>query len=131
MVQRRDQGLNHAESSVECARIAPGFEVVRFGDVPIAKFCSLVEMRAHVDGVLDLLAIRFRVKFYFGSKIEVVWRAINRISTKNQQRFHLAAIDIGAKFAQRFQMIHGMRFHRVRVIQRCSHVAECCVDGVH
>ncbi len=44
VIQRRDQRLNHAERAVESARISPGFEVVRFGDVPVAKFGGLVKV---------------------------------------------------------------------------------------
>src|SRR2546421_1846853 len=57
VIERRDQRLNHAEGTVESARIAPGFQVVRFGDVPVAEFGSLVKMRADVNGILDGLPI--------------------------------------------------------------------------
>src|SRR6267143_2474751 len=100
VIERRDQRLNHAQGTVESASVAPGFEVMRFGDVPVAKFRSLVKMRAEVNRVLDFLAVRFRIEFYFGSKIKVVRRGVNRIDAQNQQSLHFAGIDIGAELAQ-------------------------------
>ena len=38
--------------------------------------------------------------------------------------------DIRAKLGERLQLIHRIRFDRLRVIDRCAYVTECCVDGV-
>ena len=96
VIERRDQRLNHAERTVESARVAPGLEVVRFGDVPIAEFGSLVKMRADVNGILDGLPIFLLVEFNLGREIEIVRRVIDWIAPENQQRLDPAGIDIGA-----------------------------------
>ena len=62
MVERRDQRLNHAKRAVKCARISPGFKVVRFGDVPVAEFGGFVKMRADVDCVLNFLLLGLLIK---------------------------------------------------------------------
>ena len=80
MVERRDQGLNHAERAVESARIAPGFEVMGFSNVPVAKFRSFVKMRGDVDGVLDGLAFFLFVEFDLGCEVEIVRRGVDRIN---------------------------------------------------
>jgi len=68
VIERRDQRLNHAKGAVESAGINPGFQVVRFGNVPVAEFRSLIKMRADIDGVLDGLAIFLLVKFDLEAK---------------------------------------------------------------
>ena len=110
-VERSDQRLDHAERAVECARIAPGFEVMRFGDVPVAKFGSFIEMRAEVDGVLTFFCLVFSSNLNFGGEIEIVRRGVDGIDAEDQQRVHFAGVNIGAKTAQGFEVIHGVRFH--------------------
>src|SRR6267154_6783419 len=113
------------------SRSAPSFEVVRFGDVPVAELGGLVKMRADVDGVLDGLAVFLFFEFELGSKIEIVRRGVHRINAKNEQRLDLAIVDVAAQFAQRFEIVHRMRFHGLGVVERCPNIAESRVDLVH
>ncbi len=48
-IEGLDQGLDDADGSVVGAGIAPGFQIVRFEYVPLAKVGSLVAMRAQID----------------------------------------------------------------------------------
>ena len=45
-IERLDERLNDADRSVVGAGIAPGFKIVRFRNVPLAKLGGLVAMRA-------------------------------------------------------------------------------------
>src|SRR2546430_4305414 len=99
VVQRRNERLNHAESAIEGARIAPGFEVVRFGDMPIAEFGGLVKVRADVDSVLDGLTLPLFVKSQLGRKVEIVRCRVDRINAKNEKCFDLPIVDVAAQFA--------------------------------
>ncbi len=58
-------------------------------------------------------------------------RRVDRIDAQDQQRLNLACIDIGTQFAERFQVIHWMRFHRFGVVERCPNIAERGIDLVH
>ena len=100
VVQRGDQRLNHAEGAVESTRIPPSFEVVGFGDVPVAMFGSLIEMRADVDGVFDFLLFGVGVELNLRRKIEIMRRGVRGVAAENQQCFHFSGIDIGAKFSE-------------------------------
>src|SRR5690242_17117709 len=103
-VERCDERLNDADGAVKGARISPGFQVVRFGDVPVAVLRSLIEMRADVNNRLDLFAFELFINAQLGSKIEVVRRRIDRIDAENQKGRNLARVDVRTKLTQRFQM---------------------------
>src|SRR5229473_4554937 len=130
-IERCDQRLNHTHSAVKGAGIAPRFQVVGFADMPITKLGSLVKMGADVDDVFDLFPICFWVKLEFRREIEIVRRGVNRVDTENQQRLDLAGVHVGAEFAQRIEMIHGARFHRLGVIERLSNIPKRGIDLVH
>ena len=49
VVERLDQRLNDADGAVVGAGIAPGFEIVSFGNVPLAEFAGLVAMGAEIN----------------------------------------------------------------------------------
>src|SRR5882724_10686731 len=130
-VQRRDERLNNRDSAVEGAGIAPRFQEMRFRHVPVTKFGSLIKMRADADGVLDFLAFRFLVEANLGSKIEIVRRGVNGVGAENHQRFYFACFDIGAKLAQRFEMVDGLCLRWLRVVERRPDIVERRVDYVY
>src|SRR5207248_2600520 len=49
-IERRDERLDDRDRAVVGARIAPSFEVVRFGHVPQTPFGSFVEMQTQMRG---------------------------------------------------------------------------------
>src|SRR5687767_15387807 len=49
VVERLDERLNDRDCTVVGPRVAPGLEIVFFGDVPMTKLARLVEMHAKVD----------------------------------------------------------------------------------
>src|SRR5882762_1522147 len=42
VIKRRDQRLDHGNSAIEAARVAPGFQIVRFRHMPRAMLGSLI-----------------------------------------------------------------------------------------
>src|SRR5260370_40307388 len=128
VIERRDQRLNDAERAVESACITPSFEVMRFGDMPVAELGSLVKMRADVDRVLDGLTLFPFVKFDLGRKIKIMRRSIDGIDAENEKSLDFSVVDVAAQFAQRFEIVHRMRFHRFGVLERCADVAERGID---
>ena len=54
VIQRSNQRLNDADCAVVCAGIAPGFELVRLVDVPVAEFGGLVLVEAVVHAQRNL-----------------------------------------------------------------------------
>src|SRR5690242_6340749 len=121
-VERRDERLNDADGAVISAGIAPGFEVVRFGNVPVAILRSLVEMRADMNDGLNLFALELFVKAQLGGKIEIVRRCIDGVDAENQQCRNLALVNVGAELTERFQVIDGVRLDRLRVIEGGANV---------
>ena len=88
-------------------------------------------MRADVDGVLDELAIFLFVEFDLGGKIKIMRRGICRINAKNEKGLDLPVVDVTAQFAQRFEIVHRVRFHRFGVVQRLTDIVEGRIDFVH
>src|SRR5882724_3912629 len=123
VIKRRDQRLNHRDGAIEAARVAPGFQIVRFRHVPSAMLGSLVEVRAQVYGVRNLAQL--------GREIEIVRRVVNGITAEDQQGVDLARIDISAKLAQRLQIVDRIGLYRLGVVNRVANVAQRAVDGVH
>src|SRR5207245_3320684 len=93
MIKWSYQWLQDRSSSVECPRITPGFQIMRFRDVPIALRRGLVivhaEMNAHL--CLSKLLSKFDMK---RSKIDIKRSGINRISFKDHQQVNLPGIEI-------------------------------------
>jgi len=100
-IERRDQRLNHADRTIESARIAqvPGSAIPRRA---IAEFGSLVKMRTDVNVFLTAS------DFFFSSNL-ILEANRNRAARyrldwpRESVALDFAGIDIGAQFAQRFQ----------------------------
>ena len=85
-IQRLDQRLLNGDRAVEGARIAPGFQVVRLRQVPLADLGGLVVVQAQVDahaGLVDPVA-----HAQFDRRIE------GRIAAEDQQQVHRAGVQI-------------------------------------
>src|SRR5208282_5716241 len=91
VIERRDQRLNNGRGAVVSASIAPRFQVMRFGNMPVAIGGSLVEVRAKVNSSGNALEL--------GNEIEVVFFFDNTATTENEQQIDFACIHIGAKLA--------------------------------
>ncbi len=90
--------------------------------MPLAVFGGFVEVRADQHGGFHFLKL--------GSEIKVVRGVVDRIRSENQKGIHFAGVDIGAKLGEGFQLIHGIGFDGLRVVERRADVSESGVDGV-
>src|SRR5258707_1039359 len=54
VVKRSNQGLHDADRPVISARITPGFEIMRFADMPVAKLGSFVVVKAEMNAERNL-----------------------------------------------------------------------------
>ena len=54
LIERFDQRLHDGDCTVEGARIAPGFEVMSFGNMPMTEFGGLVFVLAEMYAQLRL-----------------------------------------------------------------------------
>ena len=108
-VQRRNQRLNHAQRPVIRPRIAPGFQIVRFVDVPQAKLSRFVLVKTHVDPEWDLGVLKRIGKTQVGRCI------VGRIAAQDQQHVHFPAPHIGNQIAQRFGLVDGIGIDRIGV----------------
>ena len=69
------------------AGVAPGFEKVRFRDVPVAEFRRFVVVQAEVDAVAYFVECR--------SKVEVHGRVVHRIAAEDEQGLDLPGVHSG------------------------------------
>ena len=53
---------------------------------------------------------------------------IDGVDSEHDQSVDFSPIHIRTKFAQRFKMIHGIRFNGLRVIESGPYVREVCID---
>ena len=88
-------------------------------------------MWTDVDDRLDLFRLAFFVKEQLGGEIKIVRRGVYRVDPENQECCYFARVNVRTKFAQRFQVIDGMRFDRLGVVQCRADIAEGCIDGVN
>src|ERR1700722_905811 len=96
-VQRSDQRLYYAQCAVKGARIAPGFEEMRFRNMPLAIGGGFVEVRTDVDGVVYFAEL--------GGKIKIVRRGIDGIYAQNYQRVHFPSVHVRAQIGNGLQVI--------------------------
>ncbi len=119
-IQRLDQRLNDAHCAVIGAGIAPRFEIVRFGNVPLAKFGGLVAMRTETNLQAD------GIRFQRGSKFEFGRRVISRIAAENQQQVNLARAHVIDERLERLAAIDGIGIDGLGVKDRLANIAQLC-----
>ena len=84
VVKRSNQGLHDADRPVISARITPGFEIMRFADMPVAKLGSFVVVKAEMNAERNL-AVFERVR-----EAKISRRIENGIPAGYHQQIHLA-----------------------------------------
>ena len=91
-IERFNQGLLDRDRAVIGAHITPRFQIVRFGNLPLALGGSLVGIEPKLDAEIDLGQCTGKVEIHGGLE--------DRICTQDQECFHLAGvhrIDQGAQ----------------------------------
>src|SRR5262249_55143689 len=87
-VKRLNQRLYDGGSAVISAGIAPRLKVVRFRDVPVAQFRSLIAMRAEVNLRGDRIRLQGCREFEIGRSV------IGRIAAQDQQQIDFSSANI-------------------------------------
>ena len=123
-VERLNQRLNDADRAVVGAGIAPGFEIVRFGNVPLAKLGGLVAMRAEKHFQIDGIRFQRRSEFEFGGRV------VNRVAAENQQQIDFAGAHVFDERMQRFVSVDRIGVDRFGVEDRLADVAKRSVHGM-
>ncbi len=123
IVERLDERLNHAYRAIERARIAPGFQEMRGGDVPVAQLRGFVVIEAGMHA-------RFNFQ-QRGAEIEIHWRVVDGIvAAEHEEQVHFAGVDVVYQVAQRFHFVYGIRFERVGVVHGLADVTQRGIHGV-
>jgi hypothetical protein len=102
------------------ARVAPRFEEVRFGNVPMAQRRRLIVVLTQMGAELHLVQ---RV-----GEFQVGRRRVDGIAAHDQQYVHSAGVHVGDEVANRRELIDRLRFDGLRVDDGLAGVAE---RGVH
>ena len=89
---------------------------MRGRNVPLAPLARLVVVQAGMNPQRH-----FQQRPH---KIEIRGRVVHRISAKNQQHLHFAAMNVVDQRAQRLHSVNRVRFQRLGVIHRLAHVAQ-------
>ena len=92
VIQGLDQWLDDGNGAIVGARIAPGFQEMRFGNMPEGLLRSFVEVRRQVDRRVHILQ--------FVHEIKIVRRIVNRIAAEHEQHIDFAAAHVGAEVVQ-------------------------------
>ena len=102
IVQRRNQGLNDSDGAVEGAAIAPGFQRMGGGGVPMAKLGGFILVQAGVNAQLCFLERR--------RKIKIGRRVVHGIAAEDDQEVHVAGVQIIDEVAKRFELVNRAHF---------------------
>ena len=112
VVKRCDQRLHDRSRAVECTSIAPAFEVVLFGNVPLALLCRLIEIQPKMERASRLVYRVHAIRRH----LEVSGCIVNRISAKDDKHLDLSAIDIGDQLTKLLDLcLVGVRRERIGV----------------
>ena len=120
--QRLYQGLDYRNRAIVGATIAPGFQKVSLGNMPVAGAGGLVSHKAELSSEFDV-----------GKRpgeIEVGGGVVDRVSPDDQKKIYLPGLHVRNEGTQRFSLIDRLDFHRVGVVNGLADVAQCLVDGM-
>ncbi len=106
-IERQDQRLHDGDGAVVGPGIAPGFQEMRFGNVPLAQFRGLVGVEPHVDAQLH-----FRHAL---GEVEIHGRVVDRIAADDDEGIDFAGVHVGDQFVQAFDIVDRVRIERVGV----------------
>ncbi len=104
LVKRLDQRLGDGGGAVEGTRVAPGFQVMRFGQMPVALPRRLILKKAQMNAKRHFLHVL--------AETQIGRRGEHRIAAQDYQHFDAARVHVVSQFAQRGGLIHRACFDR-------------------
>ena len=117
VVKRSDQRLDDADRAVVGAGVAPGFELVRCVDMPLAEFGGFVLIEAVMDAQGNLAVLK-RV-----GEVEIGGRVVDRVAAENDEQVNFAGTHVGDEVFERFGLVDWISVDRVGVENRLADVA--------
>ena len=114
-IERLDQRLLNGNCPIISAPIAPRFQVMGFGNLPLAEGAGLIGMGAKMDTKASLGQRR--------RKVEINWGGIDRVAAQDEERCHLARRHCRHQFTQGLALIRRVRDNRRRVDHRLAAIA--------
>src|SRR5947209_20496718 len=114
-IKRSDERLDNCDSSIKGTRVATCFQIMRLRNVPVAERARLVVIEAVVNAQPDLLQAVGEMK--------IGGRVIYGISARDDERLDAASIHIAHKLPERFELVGGASFDRLRVDNRLAYIA--------
>ena len=121
-VQRRDERLDDRHGAIVGPDVAPGFQEVRLGYVPLAHLRGLVFIQA------DMRADRHLGER--GGELQIGRRGVDRIAAQNQQGVHGTGVHVRDERTQIRELVRRARFDGLGIRDRLAHVAQRGVHGV-
>ncbi|MCG3121215.1 MAG: hypothetical protein ALAOOOJD_04215 [bacterium] len=115
-IKRRNQRLNDGGGSIKGAGITPRFQRVRLGNVPMTELRGFIIIKTEMDARLDFGKL--------GGKIKLCRRGENRVAAKHEQHLDFSRFHVGRQLAQRFDLIRGSGFNRIRINHGFAGIAE-------
>ena len=122
LVQRLDQGLDDRHRSVVGLRIAPRFQVMGLGKVPVALMRGLIDKQAVMNTEGDLLQMI--------NKVEIRWRGVNRVAAEDDQKLNPPMLHVLHEFPQRLRPIARPGTRGNRIGHGLTDVAQVFVEHV-
>ena len=124
LVERSDQRLLDRRRPVKRPQVAPRFEAMGLGDMPVAELGRLIVIEPEVDAQLDLVAAEHR------GEIEVRRGIVGRVSAEDDQGVDGAGVHVSDQLAERADLVGRPRVHPSDEFDRLADVAESVVDQV-
>ena len=63
-------------------------------------------------------------------KVQIRRRVVNRIHPQHEEGVNLAPLHLSHQFLERFEGVHRVRFHRIRVVHGLADITQGVVHGV-
>jgi len=127
LVERLNQGLRDADRAVVGARVAPAFEVVRAGDVPVGRLRRFVAVQARVKRGAD--AAHRLAKVHRGGQV------VERVRADHGEGVDAPALHVVDERAKLLRERRVARFPRVHQVHGSADGPELAVEahcqGVH
>src|SRR4029453_12461908 len=122
-VERLDEWLNNRNSAIEGARVAPAFQIMRFGNMPMANARRLILVEAEADAHSEFLEA--------GRKINVGRYIEYRVASNYHEHVDGARFHFADKLAQRFELVDRHRFDRTCISNCLVHIPEKLIHLVN
>src|SRR5262245_24384303 len=125
-----NQWLNDRDRPIICPGITPRFQVVSFGNVPVAVGARFIVIESHVDAEGSLPYCIDEVQVLAVLLIFEDGSVVDRICADNDEQIDPLSVEVSGQFANRRELVDGIGFDRISVDYRSICVTERNVDRI-